>query len=287
MYGNTIVGVVVPAYNEERHIGQVIESVPTFVDRVYVVDDCSTDDTWAEIQAHAPAATAEQVVSEDSLERALTDGGTRPSAFPQSNPASGPALMPVRHDKNRGRGGAVKTGYQLAVIEGIDVVVVMDGDGQMDGAILDRMIDPIINGDADYTKGNRLVDSETWAAMSNWRLFGNAVLTVMTKIASGYYDIRDPQNGYTAVSAETLEDINVAGLFEGYGFLNDMLVRLSRHGKRVVDIPMDAIYEDEESGIEYRTFVPYLSWLLLKMYLWRVTIWLRNSANRLRIDPAG
>jgi glycosyltransferase involved in cell wall biosynthesis len=286
MYENTLVGVVVPAYNEERHIGEVIESVPAFVDRLYVVDDCSTDDTWAEIQAHAAPATDEQVVAEDGIERALTDGGTTAADFPQGDPATGPTLMPVRHATNRGRGGAVKTGYQLAAIEGLDVVAVMDGDGQMDGAILDRMIDPIVNGEADYTKGNRLVDSETWAAMSNWRLFGNAVLTVMTKIASGYYDMRDPQNGYTAVSTETLEDIDVGGLYEGYGFLNDVLVRLKRHDKRVVDVPMEAIYEDEESGIQYRTFVPFLSWLLLKMYLWRLGARLRHSADRLGPDPA-
>jgi glycosyltransferase involved in cell wall biosynthesis len=285
MYENTLVGVVVPAYNEERHIGAVIESVPEFVDRLYVVDDCSTDDTWTEIQAHAASAD-EQVVTEDGISRALTDGGSGTVDFPQGDPATGPTLMPVRHAKNRGRGGAVKTGYQLAVIEGLDVVAVMDGDGQMDGAILDRMIDPIVNGEADYTKGNRLVDSETWAAMSNWRLFGNAVLTVMTKIASGYYGMRDPQNGYTAVSTETLKDIDVGGLFEGYGFLNDMLVRLSRHDKRVVDVPMEAIYEDEESGIQYRTFVPYLSWLLLKMYVWWLSAWVRTSAGRLSLDPA-
>jgi hypothetical protein len=123
--------------------------------------------------------------------------------------------------------------------------------------------------------------------MSNWRLFGNAVLTVLTKISSGYYGMRDPQNGYTAVSVEALRDISVGQLYEGYGFLNDMLVRLSRHQKRIVDVPMKAIYNDAESGIQYRSFVPYLSWLLLTMYCWRVWALIRTQASRLTYNTAG
>jgi hypothetical protein len=148
----------------------------------------------------------------------------------------------------------------------------MDGDGQMDPAILDRIVEPVVSGKADYAKGNRLVDADSIEQMSYWRLFGNALLTAMTKVASGYYGMRDPQNGYTAIDAETLTDISTESVYEGYGFLNDMLVRLGAHGKRVVDVHMQAIYDDEESGIQYRTFAPVLSWLLLKLFVWRLWV---------------
>lgn len=297
MYEETLVGVVVPAYNEADFIGKVIDSVPEFVDRLYVVDDASTDDTWAEIKAHAEAEAAAKAEAEAEVETNVlpeagpgtgrTDGGFTVSAFPDDQPEFDETIVPVQHAENRGRGGAVKTGYQMAMAEDIDVVAVMDGDGQMDGDILDRMIDPVVNGEADYAKGNRLVSPDHWEEMSNWRLFGNAVLTVLTKISSGYYGMRDPQNGYTAVSVDALRDISVGQLYEGYGFLNDMLVRLSRHQKRIVDVPMKAIYNDAESGIQYRSFVPYLSWLLLTMYCWRVWALIRTQASRLTYNTAG
>ena len=305
MYENTTVGVVVPAYNEAAHIGEVIGSIPSFVDRCYVVDDCSTDGTWAEITAHVePNAPRPIVTADGGVDRDPPDGRGGGGATPATN---GPAadvggartagaarsstgegsgvglsaspgadgeyedtVVPVRHRVNRGRGGAVKTGYQLALVEGMDVVAVMDGDGQMDPDVLNRIIDPVVAGDADYAKGNRLVDADHWEAMSRWRLFGNAVLSLLTKVASGYWLMRDPQNGYTAVSAETLTDVGVDHLYEDYGFLNDVLVRMGAHGKRVVDVPMTAVYEDEESGIQYRSFVPKLSALLLCGFLWRI-----------------
>jgi len=297
MYENTTVGVVVPAHNEAAHIGEVIESIPSFVDRCYVVDDCSTDGTWAEIIAQVEPNVPRPVVTADGgVDRDLPDGPVSEGATPAADAGEvgiarsstgegsgvglsaspGPdgeyedTVVPVRHRVNRGRGGAVKTGYHLALVEGMDVVAVMDGDGQMDPDVLDRIIDPVVAGDADYAKGNRLVDADHWAAMSRWRLFGNAVLTLLTKVASGYWRMRDPQNGYTAVSAETLADVGVDHLYEDYGFLNDVLVRLRAHGKRVVDVPMTAVYEDEESGIQYRSFVPKLSALLLWGFLWRL-----------------
>jgi glycosyltransferase involved in cell wall biosynthesis len=284
MYEQTLVGVVVPAYNEADFIGSVIDSVPEFVDRLYVVDDASTDSTWEEIIAHADDATIE-ALAQPEPDVGIADGGVSIATMPKDDPQFGATVVPVQHTRNRGRGGAVKTGYRLALEEGIDVVAVMDGDGQMDGQMLDRLIDPIVNDDVDYTKGTRLSSPEHRAEMSHWRLFGNGVLTVLTAIASGYYGIRDPQNGYTAVSIETLRDISIDQLYEGYGFLNDMLVRLSRHRKRVVDVPMRAIYNDEESGIQYRSFVPYLSWLLLTMYLWRLWAMVRTHADRLSPTP--
>jgi glycosyltransferase involved in cell wall biosynthesis len=271
MYEGALVGVVVPAHNEEAHIVEVIDSVPDFVDRLYVIDDCSTDGTWAQITARADAGTV-AVTGDPPVRRNWTDGGERLPPSREDHIGSDRTVVPVRHAENRGRGGAVKTGYNLALSEGIDVVAVMDGDGQMDPAILDRIVEPVVSGKADYAKGNRLVDADSIEQMSYWRLFGNALLTAMTKVASGYYGMRDPQNGYTAIDAETLTDISTESVYEGYGFLNDMLVRLGAHGKRVVDVHMRAIYDDEESGIQYRTFAPVLSWLLLKLFVWRLWV---------------
>jgi glycosyltransferase involved in cell wall biosynthesis len=276
MYENTTVGVVVPAYNEASFIGEVIESIPSFVDRCYVVDDCSTDGTWAEITVHVepnapkPDVTTDGGVGDPARPSAGEESGVGLSASPGPDGEFEETVVPVRHRVNRGRGGAVKTGYQLALVEGMDVVAVIDGDGQMDPDVLDRIIEPVVAGDADYAKGNRLVDADRLAAMSRWRLFGNAVLSLLTKVASGYWGMRDPQNGYTAVSAETLADIGVDHLYEDYGFLNDVLVRMGAHSKRVVDVPMTAVYEDEESGIQYRSFVPKLAALLLWGFLWRL-----------------
>ncbi len=284
MYEQATVAVVVPAYNEESFVGDVIDSVPEFVDRLYVIDDCSTDGTWEEILSRADGVSDERLTLQDSTGERLavprdgpvrvgqTDGGTVIAPRPESSSDFGRTVVPVRHSINRGRGGAVVTGYQLALTEGVDVVAVMDGDGQMDGEILERIVRPVAENEADYAKGNRLVDSDHWGEMPDWRLFGNAVLTTLTKVASGYYHVRDPQNGFTAVSAETLADISLDAVYDDYGFLNDFLVRLSAHDKRVVDIPMRARYDDEESGIRYHRFVPLLSWLLLRMYVWRVWV---------------
>ncbi|HKJ60292.1 MAG TPA: glycosyltransferase family 2 protein [Halobacteriales archaeon] len=183
---------------------------------------------------------------------------------------SGPHVVAVRHAENRGRGGAVKTGYRLALAEGMDVVVVMDGDGQMDPDNVERLVHPVATGRADYAKGNRLNSPRYWAGMSRFRLFGNVVLTGLTRVASGYWRIRDPQNGYTAISQETLSELPVDDLYEDYGFLNDVLVKLHMVDARVADVAMAAVYGDEESGIRYSSFVSSLSMLLFWNFLERL-----------------
>lgn len=300
MYQSATIGVVIPAYNEAEFIGDVIASVPKFVDRTYIVDDSSSDGTWtricehveqlppvtvedtAELQPFAAESAESEPESLDGVERGMAEAGetiptkgrTRDtSGEVRSKPDGGevePEVVPVRHATNRGRGGSVKTGYQLAVNDGMDIVAVLDGDGQMDPAILDRVIDPVVKGRADYAKGNRLVDNDHWSEMSRWRLFGNTILTVMTKVASGYWGMRDSQNGYTAISADALETIDIDALYEDYGFLNDMLIRLRVHDMTVEDVPVEAVYGDEESGIVYSSFIPRLSALLLWGFLWRL-----------------
>ncbi len=258
MYKGKYIAVVVPAYNEEGFVGDVIETVPSFVDRIYPVDDCSTDNTWAEIRQTANRENTSRERPEKDTIPTATDGG-------QLN-----RVVPIQHRRNRGVGGAIKTGYQRALAEGADVIAVMNGDGQMDPNMLDRLLDPVVEGKAAYAKGNRLKSSDHWAGMSRWRLFGNVLLTQLTRIASGYWRMKDPQNGYTAISASALEEIDLNAVYEEYGFLNDMLIRLNANGMRIADVEMEAIYGEESSSIRYSQFVPSLSWLLLTNFLWRL-----------------
>lgn len=269
VYKGAEVGVVIPAYNEEGFIREVIDSLPQFVDKVFVIDDCSTDNTWTEIKEYVDAAVPQAAVSDDSAEQVVVADGAGTSVGANQSFLDR-RIVPVRHQTNGGRGAAVKTGYDLALMSDMDVVAVLDGDGQMDSDILDRIIDPVVEGEADYTKGNRLISRQHCSQMSRWRLFGNVVLTLLTKFASGQWTMRDPQNGYTAISAEALDQLDIDDLFDDYGFLNDMLIHLDRHGLTVQDVPMDAIYGEESSGIRYGSFVPKLSLLLLRGYVWRL-----------------
>lgn len=268
MYRGRTVGVVVPAYNEEGRVGEVIDTIPAFVDRVYVVDDCSTDDTWAEIQRYvanrnrALSNSPDDPVDNQTILR--VDGGDRPL----------PAAVAIRHDTNRGVGRAITTGYRHALDDGIDVTAVMAGDGQMDPDILDRILDPVVSGAADYAKGDRFGDS---TGMPRFRFVGNVLLTLLTKLASGYWTVRDPQNGYTAISRSALEELQLDDLYRSYGFLNDLLMRLNARRMRVADVPMGAVYGKETSDIAYSSFIPKVSVLFLVGFLRR--LWTRYVAS--------
>lgn len=260
MYKGSSVAVVVPAYNEEGFVGDVIGTLPAFVDRVYAIDDASTDGTWAEIRRYCRCANETRSPEADLPAMDYDGTAVPPDQF----------AVPVRHDGNAGRGSCVKEGYRMARETGFDVTAVMDGDGQMDPGELDRILDPVVTGEADYAKGTRLKDRSHLSGMSRWRLFGNLLLSFLTNLSSGYWGMADSQNGYTAVSLEVLETIPVNGLYDGYGFLNDILTTLNIHGFRIAEVPHPAVYADEESGIRYVSFVPLLSTLLLVNFLRRL-----------------
>ncbi|WP_253737448.1 glycosyltransferase family 2 protein [Halohasta salina] len=267
MYNEHTVAVVVPAYNESGFVGEVIETLPDFVDRVYAIDDRSTDETWAEITATAAtvnsaAATGETASTEErsAVDATSTDGG---AAFDRR-------VVPIRHETNRGVGGAIKTGYLRAREDEVDVTAVMGGDGQMDPDYLERIIRPITTGEAEYTKGNRLLNREDHAEMPRFRLVGNRILTLLTKIASGYWRIGDPQMGYTAISLDALRETDIENMYEFYGYCNDLLVRLNVAGHRVADVPSPLNYGDEHSDINYLTYIPRVSLMLLRTFLWRL-----------------
>lgn len=276
MYRDHSIGVVVPAYNEEGFVGEVIDTMPEYVDRVYVIDDCSTDGTWEEIRTHAERANNEgrkknKVALTDNTKSISQFGGNKDTET-NGGVVSKPRVKPIQHDENRGVGGAIKTGYLHALEDGIDITAVMGGDGQMDPDILPEFLDPIVEGEADYAKGNRLLYKEYRSDMPKFRFIGNAILTLLTKIASGYWKTMDPQNGYTTISHYALENVGVNALYEYYGYCNDLLVKLNAKGMRVADVAMPAKYGTEESSIRYRTYMPKLSWLLLKNFLWRLKV---------------
>ena len=238
MYHGKTVAVIVPAFNEETKISQVVDTMPDFVDHILIVDDASTDQTAAVVGNLAKHA---------------------------------PRLISVRHEKNQGVGGAVATGYKWARDEGIEIAVVMAGDGQMDPADLSKILDPIATGEADYTKGNRLVYKEAYRLVPKVRFFGNAVLSMMTKIASGYWHIADSQSGYTAISRKALAIVDWDTMYRRYGQPNDLLVIFNVHNIRVRDVPVRPVYgQGERSGIVIPFVMFSISWLLLRRFLWRL-----------------
>jgi len=241
MLENKRIGVVVPAYNEEKLIGRVIETMPDFVDRIYVVDDYSSDAT---------------------SERARTYQGQK---------SVNGRLELIRHATNKGVGAAIITGYNKAAEEGMDAVAVMAGDAQMDPTELERVVIPVVRGKAEYVKGNRLFTGEAWKIIPRYRYLGNSFLSLMTKIASGYWHVADSQTGYTAISSETIRKLDLKRLYRRYGYPNHLLTMLNVYDCRVIDVPIRPIYNiGEKSGIRLRKVIPRMSWLLLKCFLWRM-----------------
>jgi len=237
VYNDRTIAVVVPAYNEELLIAATLSSIPSFVDRIYAVNDASSDTTQAVI---------EEISRKD------------------------PRIVPVRHEKNRGVGAAIMSGYKRALDDGMSIALVMAGDNQMDPQVIPSLLDPIVHNKADYTKGNRLLSPEYRRGMSRWRFFGNTILTFMTKFSSGYWKLMDPQNGYTAISRRALERLNLDTMYPRYGYCNDLLVKLNVFGFRVMDVEMPARYGREQSKIRYGPYIGKVSWLLFRDFFYRL-----------------
>ena len=199
------VAVVVPAFEEELLVAETIRGIPDFVDVVVVVDDRSTDAT---------------------VERARATGD--------------PRLEVIEHAENRGVGGAIATGYARCRELGVDVTCVMAADNQMDPAELAALVGPVARGEVDYAKANRLVSGEAWTLIPRSRYLGNAILSLLTKIASGYWHVADSQAGYTALSLDALRRLDLDRLYRRYGFPNDMLVHLNVQNASVRDVPSTA-----------------------------------------------
>jgi glycosyltransferase involved in cell wall biosynthesis len=231
------VSVVVPAFNEEILIGNTLKSIPDFVDRIYVVDDGSTDRTGEIVQVFS---------REDRR------------------------IHQIVHKHNMGVGAAIVSGYQASLKDGIDAAVVMAGDNQMLPDKMPLLLDHLTGKTADYAKGNRLISRKYRKGMSRWRFFGNTILTFLTRVSSGYWDLMDPQNGYTAISSRALKSIDLKSIYPGYGYCNDLLVMLNVGGFKVVDVGMPAHYGNEKSKIRYKSYIPRVASLLLKDFFWRL-----------------
>jgi glycosyltransferase involved in cell wall biosynthesis len=230
------VGVVVPAYDEEELIGATLGGIPPLVDQIVVVNDGSSDRT-AEVA------------------KAAGDG----------------RIQVISHERRSGVGAATVTGYRRALADGMDVVVVMNGDNQMDPEDLPKLVAPVARGELDYAKANRLATGQAWQLIPKTRFFGNAILSMLTKIASGYWHVADSQSGYTVVSREMLELLDLDHIYTNYGFPNDMLVHLNVWNARVRDFPSRPIYGvGERSNMRYRHVVPRIAWLLVRGFFWRL-----------------
>ena len=240
MYRSLRVAVVIPAFNERRAITATVATIPEFVDEILVVDDASADDTSAQAQA---ASTRARV---------------------------------IRHATNGGVGRAITTGYRAALDLGVDVAVVMAGDGQMDPDDLPALLEPIARGEADYVKGNRFKHPEIWSAMPATRIVGNVLLSAATRVTSGYRHVFDSQCGYTAITRGVLEHLELDELFPRYGYPNDLLSRLNVAGARVVDVCVRPIYGAQwKSGINVGTVLHPIPWVLLRSWGIRIAAQLR------------
>jgi glycosyltransferase involved in cell wall biosynthesis len=250
LYKGKSIAVVVPAFNESRLVKGTLDSVPPYVDKIYAVDDASTDTTRSIM-----------------LEQARRDA----------------RIDVIAREVNGGVGASIVSGYKMALKDGIDIAAVMAGDGQMDPQYLPKLLDPIIEGKAEYTKGNRLFGDGLRGGMSSWRYFGNIVLTYLNKIASGYWDVVDPQNGYTAITVRALSILDLDRIYPRYAFENDMLVKLNVYDIAVLNVPIPARYGEEKSKIAYGSFIVRTSAFFLRAFCWR--IWKKYLSRSEREEP--
>jgi|TARA_B110000503_G_scaffold142714_1_gene240513 dolichol-phosphate mannosyltransferase len=215
------IAVVIPSYRVTNHVKAVIEGIGPEVSSIYVIDDACPDQ------------------SGQFVKRNVKD--TR--------------VVVITHEENQGVGGAVVTGYRAALEAGANIVVKVDGDGQMNPALISTLVRPILSGEADYSKGNRFDSLEDLFDMPRVRIFGNAVLSLWSKISTGYWRVNDPTNGFTAIESKALMAINLDKLRKSYFFESDLLFRLSIINAVVADIPMKAVYADERSHLRIRKVI--------------------------------
>ena len=225
------IAVVLPTYKANKHLKNVIEGLPSFINHIIVVDD-----------------KCPQNSGQIARDMSANDG----------------RIIVVAHEINQGVGGAMVTGYKKALELNCDIVIKMDSDDQMDPTYLPQLIEPVVKGQAGYAKGNRFIDFTALRAMPKFRLIGNSALSFMVKACSGYWNMMDPTNGYTAISKSVLEKINLDKLAKRYFFETDMLIRLNIQNTVVKDVPIPARYGDEESSLSIRNTMLRFPILLIK-----------------------
>ncbi len=244
------IAVIVPAYNEELLIEKTLNSIPNFVDKIIVINDGSKDRTLEILKN-----------------------------FQKNNSK----LYVINNKKNSGVGQALITGYNYAFEEGYDIGVVMPGDAQALPEDFEELVLPVVNEKADYAKGNRLNYYDVQNIMPKHRFFGNTLLTLLTKFASGYYHIMDPQMGYTALNLKILPKLQISKLIKRYGYPGHLLYLLNLCDAKVIDVNVKPHYGEEKSGIRLVTFVPKLIYLLIRLFFSRVF----KKLIKKNLSPAG
>ncbi|PKN52252.1 MAG: glycosyltransferase family 2 protein [Deltaproteobacteria bacterium HGW-Deltaproteobacteria-13] len=283
------VAVVVPAYNEEKQIRQVLETMPDFVDRIIVVNDCSGDNTAAVVLDYISKQKPAQTIIKNKdgntsgnkynrvehllKEKQQTDMGYFiPSEIANANPDSDRIIL-INHLENGGVGAAIARGYKWCLDNFIDCTAVMAGDGQMDPAELESICAPVLTEDIDYVKGNRLIHGGARLIIPKTRFFGNSVLSILTKIASGYWHVSDTQTGYTAISLSALSAISIHDIYRNYGVPNDIMVKLNIAFCTLKEVKIKPVYNiGEQSKMKVHKVIPRISWLLLKSFFKRLWI---------------
>ncbi|MBL8023941.1 MAG: glycosyltransferase family 2 protein [Elusimicrobia bacterium] len=236
MHKNLKISVVIPAYNENDLITETLEGVPEFVDSIFVINDGSTDDTASRIK-----------------QRQRVDS----------------RIILIHHEANKGLGQSLIDGYLASAKSDGDVTAIMAGDNQMHPSDLPKMIDALLATQADYIKGNRLLHRNI-DSMPTYRFFGNAILTILTKFATGYYSIMDPQCGYTLIRNSALRNIPIERMTRGYGYNADILCMLNIEGFRATDIEVQPVYGREKSKIKLWKYIPKTSLLLIHLFFRRL-----------------
>jgi len=288
LYDKTV-AVVVPTYNEEKQIGQVLETMPDFVDRIIVVNDCSKDNTAAIVLDYISKHQSVRQITKNDVTAPLDNKYNRvehllqekqqteaeyfiPSEIANTHPETERVIL-INNLKNGGVGAAIARGYKWCLENRIDCTAVMAGDGQMDPAELESICFPVINEEIDYVKGNRLIHGGARLIIPKTRHFGNAVLSILTKIASGYWHVSDTQTGYTAISLSALSAIKLHGIYESYGMPNDMLVKLNIAFCTLKEVKIKPVYNiGESSKMKVTRVIPRISWLLFKSFFKRLWV---------------
>ncbi len=287
MLNNKTIAVVVPAYNEETQIAVVIKTMPDFVDRIIVVDDCSTDNTREIVKELITTAKgvkgqripkAAEQIQEDFFNRAEVvaleirkENAQKLQKHWIYNDNDTDRVVLLGNQINSKVGGAIRVGYEWCLEHQIDCTAVMAGDAQMDPAELESICMPVVNEGVDYVKGNRLSHKAAKRLIPPKRYFGNSVLSALTKVASGYWSVSDTQTGYTAISLHALDSIDLWDIYPSYGMPNDMLIKLNIANCTIREIPIKPVYAvGEKSKMKIGKVIPTVSCLLLKGYFMRI-----------------
>lgn len=288
---NKTVAVVVPAYNEESQIAMVIETMPDFVDRIVIVNDCSKDRTAEVVKSSMDSKYNETSVQiESNLTNAIDPTIYNPAdiVVQEQNRKelerftrhevvnerpNGDRIILINHIDNGGVGAAIATGYKWCKDHSIDCTAVMAGDGQMDPNELESICLPVVEEGVDYVKGNRLIHRSAWLVIPRIRFFGNSILSILTKVASGYWHVSDTQTGYTALSNSALNAIRLYDIYKSYGMPNDMLVKLNIAFCAMREVEIKPVYNvGEQSKMKIMKVIPTVTILLIKSFFKRLWI---------------